>query len=350
MTDRVFYVDVIRAYAILLVVVSHVFAPVCAAMNSYPLAVWWVFNLLDSAIRLCVPLFVMISGKLLLGSEREEPYLHFLWRRFSRLAAPFFVWSMIYAYQEARMQQTDFSLGESLLQFLQGPTEFHLWFMYMILGLYLVAPFLRRFVRAAAPAELTALLGLWLGFLSYEWLFPGSAGSGPATTLVNYGGYFLMGYWTDRASPRLTKRRPLMLISLAIVVFNAVATYYLMAHNGGILDEKFYGGVAPLVSIYAAAFYLILKGIDYNALQSAKPWFGRLVMRFSLESYNIYLVHVFFLWLFIKGSLGFVLSEATGGNPLIGVPLTAAAILACSLGLSALLQKIPLVSRLLVTS
>ena len=140
-----------------MVVVSHVFAPVSAGLNEYPRAVWWVLNLLNSSIRLCVPLFVMISGKLLLGSAREEPYLQFLWRRMSRLLPPFFVWSMIYAFQESRLQGADFSLSDSLLQFLRGPTEFHLWFMYMILGVYLVAPFLRRFVRAALPQELTTL-------------------------------------------------------------------------------------------------------------------------------------------------------------------------------------------------
>ena len=346
--NRLFYVDAIRAYAILLVVVSHVFAPVCAGMNDYPRAVWWVFNVLDSAIRPCVPLFVMISGKLLIGSAREETYLQFAWRRFSKLLLPFFSWSMIYAYYEARMQGNDFDAGRSVLEFLQGPTEFHLWFMYMILGLYLVAPFLRRFVRAAAPSELAALLGLWFGSLVLEFFFPGYAGSGPTLTLLNYGGYFILGYVLDQDGFSRLEAGWLIAISIVIVVFNAAGTYLLMAQNGGTLDEKFYVGIAPLVAIYAAGVYLLMRHADYEKILAKAPRLRGIVSLLSLESYNLYLIHVLFLWLFTKGHLGFVLSENTGGSPLAGVPLTAAMVLAGSLALSVVLQRIPVVSRLLV--
>src|SRR5690349_3999686 len=99
--ERVFYVDALRAWAIFLVVASHAFAGIIWAKSAYPLHVWWVFNLFDSVIRLCVPTFIVISGKLLLGSHREDSYPRFIWRRFSKLVPPFFVWSMIYAYYDA---------------------------------------------------------------------------------------------------------------------------------------------------------------------------------------------------------------------------------------------------------
>ena len=89
--------------------------------------------------------------------------------------------------------------------------------------------------------------------------------------------------------------------------------------------------------------------MNYEGLLSKAPWRG-LTTRLSVDSYNIYLIHVFFLWIFTKGQLGWVLSERTGGSPWIGVPLTSAAVLACSWGLSFFLQKIPVVSRVLVTA
>jgi surface polysaccharide O-acyltransferase-like enzyme len=347
---RVFYVDLIRSYAILMVVVSHVFAPVCAAMMDYPRSVWWVFNLLDSWIRPCVPLFVMISGKLLLGSSREDSYLRFVWRRYSGILLPFFTWSLIYAYYECRMRGSDFSLPHAILQFLQGPTEYHLWFMYMILGLYLVAPFLRRWVQAALPGEIQALLVLWFGFLTLQFLFPGYISFAPGITLLNYGGYFVLGYFLDQTHYFEGKTGRLILLSLAIILFNAGGTFLLTLWNSGILDEKFYGGVAPLIVLYASASFLILKNINEEAPLLKTPGLRGTVLYISQDSFNLYLIHAFFIWLFIKGHLGFVLSEDTGPSPLIGVPLTTTAVLACSLGLSFILGKIPGVSRLFVTN
>jgi surface polysaccharide O-acyltransferase-like enzyme len=347
-TQRIAYVDAVRAYAILLVVVSHVFAPVSAALLEYPAPVWWFFNLFNSAIRLCVPLFVMISGKLLLGSSREEPYLQEIGRRFSRIVPPFFAWSMIYAAYEARMAGEAFSWADALRQFFQGPTEFHLWFMYMILGVYLIAPFLRRFVRAARRQDLEALLGFWLAFLILGFAVPAYASTGPAATLVGYGGYFVLGYYLDKEAVFEGKRRELLGISAAIVFINALATYRLALAQDGVVDQKYYGGLAPLVAIYAACFFLVLKRIDYDRLFADHPAVRRLTHVLSLDSYNIYLIHVFFIWLLIKGHLGFVLSERTGGNPWLGVALTSAAVLAGSLALSRALSKIPLLRKVLV--
>jgi surface polysaccharide O-acyltransferase-like enzyme len=347
---RIFYVDAIRAYAIGLVVVSHVFAPVSAGLNDYPFPTWCVFNLLNSSIRLCVPLFVMISGLLYLGSSRQESYLEGVGRRFARIVPPFFVWSMIYAFYEARMSGDEFSFIDALKQFIQGPTEFHLWFMYMILGVFLIAPFLKRFVLAAERGELARLLLFWLGFLFVGFFIPGYASSGPAATLLGYGGYFVLGYYLGTHDVFTGKTRMLGLVSGAIVVINALATWRLAIERGGVVDQRYYAGLAPLVAIYAACFFLILKQIDYDALYRRFSGLQRAVTFISLDSYNLYLIHVFFLWLFTKGYLGFVVWEKTGGTPWIGVPLTSLLLLSGSLMLSYVLRRIPKISKWLVVS
>src|SRR5439155_26041045 len=121
---------------------------------------------------LCVPVFVMISGKLLLGSNRQEPYLRFVARRCAKVVPPFFSWYMIYRFSNSRLFGTGFAPGQWVLDFLQGLTPYHLYFMYIILGLYLVAPFLRRFVQSAARSELTAVVLLWLCYLTLQFLRP----------------------------------------------------------------------------------------------------------------------------------------------------------------------------------
>lgn len=348
MKRRVFYVDAVRSFACLLVVVSHIFAPVCAAMNDYPRPVWWVFNLFDSLIRPSAALFVMISGKLFLGSSRQESYFRFVWNRYSRLFLPFFTWSMIYAFYDAHQQGTSLTPLHALLQFLQGPAEYHLWFMYLILGLYLLMPALRRFVRSANSWRMAVAISLWMGFLMLEFLFPQYVPVGPASLLLSYGGYTLLGYALDRTDTLHRKTGTAFLLCAAIILFNAAATYVLTVRNGGTLNEKFYFGAAPLVALQAAAMFLLLKNVDEKSFVFRNRWFRATVTRLGRNSYNVYLSHALFIWLFTQGALGFILSHDTGSSPWVGVPLTTAAVLACSLGLSIFLQKVPMVSKFLV--
>jgi surface polysaccharide O-acyltransferase-like enzyme len=348
--NRVFYVDVVRACACVLVVVSHVFAPVCAAMNDYPPSVWWTFNLFNSLIRPCAALFVMVSGKIFLSSSREESYFQFVQARFGKLLLPFFTWSMIYVFYEAYTNETSLTFGRAVLQFLQGPTEFHLWFMYMILGLYLIMPILRRFVRTATGSDLATLISLWMGFLTLQFFFPTVIGSGLTTTLIDYGGYAVLGYALDKNTHLQKWVGVSLLLWSSILLFNAAGTYLLTIRANGILDEKLYFGAAPLVAIQGAAMFLLLKNIDERSFVYSRAWCRTLVMRLSRNSYNIYLNHVLFLWLFTQGTLGFVLSEKTGSNTYVGIALTSAAVLASSLGFSMLLQKIPWVAGLFVIS
>jgi surface polysaccharide O-acyltransferase-like enzyme len=58
--------------AIVMVAVLHVSATVVIQFGRIPSEAWWVANLLDAAIRTAVPLFVMVSGMLLLDPDRNE--------------------------------------------------------------------------------------------------------------------------------------------------------------------------------------------------------------------------------------------------------------------------------------
>jgi surface polysaccharide O-acyltransferase-like enzyme len=304
----------VRASAGFLVVISHVFAPICSGMNNYTMSNWWFFNLFDSFMRPCASLYVMISGALFLGSPRKETYLQFIRRRCSRILAPFFVWSMIYAFLECRIRGDVFSWRGAILQFLQGPTEYHLWFMYLILGIYVITPFLRRIIQAASTAQILGIIGLWMGYLIAQFINPDLTWDGPGGTVLKYGGFFLLGYALDKTVLSRRKMAGIWLSWLAIVGVCAWATYVLTLRQGGKLDETFYGGATPLVALEAAAVFLILRHVDGLTLFQ-HPWVRKIISRLSRESYNVYLIHAFFIWAFTNGVLGFTLSHETPPLP-----------------------------------
>lgn len=350
MKERIYYLDALRAYAILLVVVSHAFSGVCAGMNSFPLPVWHFFNGCNAGIRLVVPLFIMISGALVLGSSREEDYIPFVWRRYAKLLAPFVFWSLVYAFYESRLLGTPFFLPRVLWKMLSTPAAGHLYFMYIIFGLYLVAPVIRAYVRQASLRDQAALLGVWFGWITVQFLFTDAIGWGPAVTLLDYSGYFLLGHVLAKTDWIRHKSKLFGAVCLVVVGATAWATFRLTQDNDGVLDERFYYGFTPLVALYAASFFALVR----NTLESWEPRpegaFDRVVMLLSRESYNIYLIHIVWMWLFTKGNLGFLLNERTGGTALAGVTLLAVATMAASLLTSLLLGKIPRVGRWLVLS
>ena len=107
------------------------------AAGSEPFWACW----LNSLCRTAVPLFVMLSGFFLLPVR--ERTRDFFARRFVRVVVPFLVWCVLYAIYQFLTGRTD--AAGALLGVCRIPVNFgveigHLWFVYMLLGLYLFAP------------------------------------------------------------------------------------------------------------------------------------------------------------------------------------------------------------------
>lgn len=140
--DRILYLDVMRVAACLAVIALHIAASGFsdAAVGSYR---WNVNNIIDSVVRCAVPLFVMISGTMFLDPNREIK-LKTLYRKYVlRIAVAFIFWSGLYAAVE-RFQGV--RLRTVVYDFVTGGS--HLWFLYMIAGLYIVTPLLRKITES----------------------------------------------------------------------------------------------------------------------------------------------------------------------------------------------------------
>jgi hypothetical protein len=122
-------------------------------------ALWVTF--LNSAIRCCVPLFVMTSSYLLLPVKGEG--MAFIRRRFVRVGLPFAVWTLLYAFIPYWGTE-DMSISENLsrLVFNFMPHAGHLWFVYMILGLYLIMPIISPWLERVSQRGERMFIMVWL--------------------------------------------------------------------------------------------------------------------------------------------------------------------------------------------
>lgn len=222
-------------------------------------------GLLQSLTRDAVPLFVMLSGAFLLLDDRNQKLGYFYRKSFRKLGIPTLVFSALYvAYAYAVVLGKIYIkhtagtelLWEPLQLWLEGVPYFHMWFMYMLMGLYAAAPFLIRFrSRVGEPQWFAAgILCLAAGMalsdrMSLPWFLQ----------WLLYVGYFMLGA-AIRRHYREKGRNPLGNVCLAAGLAVLVGAAWLFHRKlwYGVLPE--YELIHPLSGLVALSSILIFAG------------------------------------------------------------------------------------------
>lgn len=337
------YPDLLRIVAILAVIVVHVSSG--PLKNSKPgSADWWVDNLFGSAARFCVPLFVMISGMLLLDPAKREPLGQFLRKRLAKVAIPLMAWSVIYYLWFIFLNNFahhSFSLKTFVLETLNLGTCYHLYFMYKILGLYLATPVLRAFLRAADKTLVTYFLGLWFAFMIVGVALDRFCGVRIGIENIvfsSYVGYYVGGLWLHQLP--LRRRKLCLILSGAAIVLSILVTaagnYYVAVHKISPVD-LYYSYFTLNVLVMSVAIFLFFKALDPAwALHHAK-----VLRKISAAVFGVYLIHILVMsyaakFVFAVG-LGRLLTIAW-----VNIPVMTVLVFLVSLGVVLILKKIPL--------
>lgn len=346
---RLAYADLLRAFATLAVVVLHLAGSQMGAV-AVSSSAWGVFNLYDGLVRWCVPVFVMLSGMFLLDPKRGLPLSKLLFHNALRILVCLVFWGGVYAAAEYLLdggRLTWAGVGNALLGALRGNTHYHLWFLYMILGLYLVTPILRAFVRGASRGDFHWFFLLAFLFAS---LLPTAFRLWPNAThivkiwydrlaiqtVLGYVGFYVAGYYLKE----YTLGRLAEAVIYVLGVLGAVATVWgtrvLSLRSGG-LDDTLYGYFSPNVVCFAVAVVVLFRYVlGVSDERSRRQRLGGV----ARIAFGVYLVHDLFLMLlrhFGVTTLSFA--------PVASVPVLAAGVFLCSLAVAWLISKIPFVGR-----
>jgi len=92
--EKLYWIDNLRAIATIGVIILHVSGPLTYQFGTIVNSWWWVGNIFNSIVRGSVPLFLMVTGALLLPKEYDLST--FLKKRFLRVLIPFFFWGLIH--------------------------------------------------------------------------------------------------------------------------------------------------------------------------------------------------------------------------------------------------------------
>jgi len=287
----------------------------------------------------------MLSGALLLQpSKLNESIRTFFKKRIKRIGFAFIFWSFIYLAWAFFISNTpltnDNILQGALFSFFSG-SYYHFWFIYLIIGLYLLTPILRAIVSCDSQKILKYLITLWFIGVSVVPVLQLISGYALNDTLFVIGGtigYFILGLYLQRIKVRSSI---LFGLFFASVIFTIISTWLMRFHFYSIgQDYFFFDYLSVNVILASVTMFMLLSKFPADWPKNKHPFFQRLVHAISKNTLPIYLFHLIIMETLQRGYLGFKLSLTTM-NPIIGVPIVTAVTLLVTLGLILLMKKVP---------
>ena len=328
MENRVAWVDWMRVIACLMVMTVHSTEPFYLGGEGSLILTqsdaWWV-SLFDCSVRACVPLFVVASSYLQFPLHYNTK--EFLHRRAVRVLVPFVVWSVVYALVWGEPVQ---NFRDLLLNF--NYAAGHLWFVYMLLGLYLLMPLLSPWAERVGKRELQFYL--LLCFLTTLIPFVRSlAGGAPPVIygpsgipnpaqyplwgeaswnayglfyyLSGFVGYLLLGLYLRRFSGDWSWGRTLAVALpywlLGFAVCFGVFLWFVFRDAGGTVPIEGPTGLAAVwettwINDTSGVFLMTVGWIlVFRRITASGKFFHRILLPISKASYGMYLSHMLVL-------------------------------------------------------
>ncbi len=348
-TERNVGFDVLKTLATLGVVILHS-ASIEWKEISYATYEWNILNIYDSAVRWVVPVFVMISGAIFLNADFtiERIYKKYI----SRIVTAFIFWSALYACYEY-FDEYEHSLKVTVLSFFKG--HFHLWYLYMIVGLYMIVPLVKKIIADEKLIRYFLVISFIFSFLIPELVYvmtniPLTAMVGKYAKIMirnmyldfvgGYTFYFIIGYYFTKI--KLNAKQYVMMG--AFCFFGILSTAVLTYKFSHILEKncsEFYSFTSVNVlfqALFVFSLYQLINKIPFS------PGAKSVILKLSKYSFGVYLVHDFFILISDK----FFHFNSITINPILGVPAVAAITFVGAYIVSAILNHIPILKKYIV--
>lgn len=373
---REVWVDWLRLLALFLVVCSHccdpfTFNPDPSVSADARLGFWGA--IWQSMLRPCVPLFACMTGLLLLPVKQDMGT--FYAKRISRVLWPFLIWSVLYCLFPVLVlglggsQQTVLhcfvsagepsgALSDALLDICRIPFDFtgystHMWYVFLIIGLYLYLPIFSAWVEKASMRQKFLVLALWAVtlFIPYaeqatEQLFGTCAWNsfGMLYYFAGFSGYMLLGHVVVQR-PAMGWGRTLA-IAIPCFLIGYVATFVgyrliqtgALAADASLLDKLSmalnpaqagmpYEPVHELCLLYCTpnvALMVIALLLVFRKLNRAPLRLRALLANMTACGFGIYLVHYLFVGPanILMNALGVPLQILIPASALVAFPAT----------------------------
>jgi surface polysaccharide O-acyltransferase-like enzyme len=293
---RFFYADMLRAISIIAVIILHSASDYDDQLGDIPMSHWWSGVVWDGLVRFCVPMFVVLSGAFLLKAGKGVTFKEVFFKRLPKILIPLVFWSVVYVlfknYSDNK-SITEINVKVQLKTFFEGPVYYHLWFLYMFAGIYLLYPIINFFITAAKEIHIRYFLIIWFitnsvfGILVI--LFDLNIGI-DLNFFTGYSGYFVLGYYLVNYTFTPKQLRVIYWLGITGFLISSLVAYICIKLNfedrAGLIESDFTPDIVlSVIGLFLWIKNRVYKNDDTGILHTA-------IHEISKESMGIYLVHV----------------------------------------------------------
>lgn len=344
MREREYRFDIIRLISTFLVIMIHMSNHYCRHFSHIEMNSFVGASIFNSIGRISVPLFFMISGALTLGRDIPikkliNKILHFIFV----LA----VWSLIYIVFDIKYMGYSFT-KEQYIKLVFVELKAHMWFMYVIIGLYIISPFARILIKNMNDELRKYFMLLWVTFCGGGFLLKVILVWFKISTKLNYPipliqGTYYLGYFMagkiiyDKIKEGHRFKKSISLITLILSLGFAAGGTILYSLN----NNKYYSSFLcyrnlPIILASLSAYVLLLSLPELKS-DKVKGFLSRI----SPVLFGIYLSHIIWFDFLIKENKVYEI------NSFIGIPAATILIFTVSLTVVYILSKIPIVRKII---
>ena len=277
---RISYINSLRLIATLGVVFLHASAGILDLREIPNPNDKFMHTYFKYSMQFAVPIFVMISGALFLNPAKAIGYPLMLHKYVKRIALALLIFGLPMCFVETYFGNTG-GVINSITHFVTGHSWTHMWYLYMLIGLYLITPIIKPFVTKASDRDWTAALVLMFVMSS---LFPtlNAMGAGLTSWMIISTPYifiYMLGYWLCWKAPQkmVGNKFALTAVTLLCLAIIVAKCYY---------GFNYYGYADPVTICLAAALFLLFRLFNVN-------W--KLANWITPYCFGIYLIHNVFI-------------------------------------------------------
>lgn len=294
-SKRILQFSYLRTAACLAIVVLHtVFAAGSYNADRISPGQDLASKMVENNMMWAVPVFLMVTGALLLDPARQMDIPRILRRYAGRIFAALLLFCLVFRCFDMVMDGEPFTAAGVLYAFVElftGKSWGHLWYLYLLIGLYLMLPFFRAVVRSCTRKELLYLCAVYTVFLS---LLPMTEMAGIhcgfyLTTSLIYPLYLLCGYLIHTGILPIGRGAGAALVCGSTAAL-LILTWVRCSTGAEALDELF-GYSSIVVIAQTLGIFALFDGMKVREGGAA----GRILQQMDRCSFGIYLIHMIFV-------------------------------------------------------
>lgn len=302
-SERLLWIDLLKFLAVFGVIGIHVSS---AALNANPLFSfnWYQGVFFESIFRFAIILFIMASGYLLL---RKQQPIEVIPKRVKRILLPFIFWLIVYAIIKIIFKQSlgsNWQIYDVFIYIFKGfldPTiiSVQFWYVYMILGLYILSPLLSRWIQNAPMREIEYILIVWAILSVFQFFNIDSILFDYFRYFTGAIGYFILGYYLAIKDKNILKSKQfglMLFIMGTLITFVGTILLSVITKQQSLFFIRL-GDITPGACLQAIGLYIIVFNTDFNRIDDK---FKEYIINISKTSYGIYLVNVLVINFFEK--------------------------------------------------